>query len=67
MVAQNDTIRTNYIKGKVDYTKQIYKCKLCDDKDDTVNPIISKYSKLAQKDYKRKHDWVEKMIYWGKT
>ena len=29
-----------------------------------VNDIISECSKLAQKEYKTKHDWVEKVINW---
>ena len=29
-----------------------------------VNHIISKSSKLAQKEFKSRHDSIEKMIYW---
>ena len=31
--------------------------------DETVNQI-SEYSKLAQKEYKTRYDWVGKVIYW---
>ena len=34
------------------------------DRDERVNHIISKCSKLAQKEYKTRHDWVGKVIYW---
>ena len=47
--AQNNAIRTNYVKAKIDYTKQNSKCRLCDDRDETINPILSKCSKLTQK------------------
>ena len=31
---------------------------------ETINHIISEDSKLAQKEYKTIHDWVEKVIHW---
>ena len=34
--AQNITIRTNYIKTKIDKTQQNSKCSLCDDRDETI-------------------------------
>ena len=34
------------------------------DRDQTINPIISECSKLAQKKYKARHDWVSKVIHW---
>ena len=35
----------------------------CGDRDKTINHI-SECSKLAQKEYKAKHDWVGKVIHW---
>ena len=32
---------------------------ICGDRDKTTNHIISECSKLAQKEYKTRHDWVE--------
>ena len=32
--------------------------------DKNINHIISKCSKLAQKEYKSRHDWVGKVIHW---
>ena len=40
-VAENNGIRTNYIKAKIDNT-QIRKCSLCGDLDETVHHITSK-------------------------
>ena len=34
---------------------------LCGDRDEKINPIISECSKLAQKEYKTRHDWVGKV------
>ena len=33
-------------------------------RDETINHIISQCSKLIQKVYKTRHDWVEKVIHW---
>ena len=40
------------------------KCGLCGNRDKTIDHIINEYSKLAQKEYKTRHDWVEKVIHW---
>ena len=32
--------------------------------DETINHIISECSKLAQKEYQTRHDWVGKVIHW---
>ena len=37
---------------------------LCGDRDKTINHIISECSKLAQKEYKARHDWVGKVVRW---
>ena len=50
MAAQNSAIRTNHIKAKIDKTQQNSKCRLCGDRDETINHIISECSKLAQKE-----------------
>ena len=45
-------------------TQQNSKCRLCGDRDETINHIINECSKLAQKEYKTRHDWVGKGINW---
>ena len=64
IAAQNNAVRTNHIKGKIDKTQENSKCRLCGDRDETINHIISECSKLAQKEYKTRHDWVDKVIDW---
>ena len=66
IAAQNSTIRTNHIKARIDKTQQNSKCKLCGDRDETITHIISECNKLAQKEYKARHDWVGKVIHWEK-
>ena len=61
IVAQNNAMRTNHIKVRIDKMQQNSKCSLCVNRDETVNHIISKW---AQKEYITRHDWVGKMIHW---
>ena len=49
---------------RLDKTQQNCKCRLCGERDETINHIISECSKLAQKEYKTRHDWVGKVIQW---
>ena len=58
IVAQNNAIRTNYIKARIDKTQQNTKCRLRGDRDETITHIMSKCNKLAQKRYKTRHDWM---------
>ena len=44
--------------------QQNSKCKLCGDRDEMINHIISKCCKVVQKECKTRHDWVGKIIYW---
>ena len=48
IAAQNNVIRTNHIKVRIDKMQQNSKCRLYGDQDETINHIISKCSKLAQ-------------------
>ena len=62
IAAQNNAVRTNHIR--IDKTQQDRKCRLYGDRGETINHIISKCCKLAQKEYKTRHDWVDKVIHW---
>ena len=62
--AQNNAVKTNYIKTKLDKTQQNSKCILRSERDKTINHIISEGSKLAQKEYKTWYDWVGKVLHW---
>ena len=64
IAAQDNAIRTNHIKVRIDKTQQNSKCRLCGDRDETINHIISECSKLAQKEYKTRHDLFGKVIHW---
>ena len=64
MAAQNNVIRTNHIMVRIDKTQQTSKCRLCGDRNETINHIISECSNLAQKEHETKNDWVGKVIHW---
>ena len=51
------------MKARIYKTQQNSKCRLCDDRDETINHIISECSKLAQKEYKARNDWVGKVVH----
>ena len=63
IAAQNYAIRIKHIKARIDKTQQNSKCKLCGDRDEIINLIISEYSKLEPKEYKTRHDWVVKVTH----
>ena len=48
--AQNNTIRTNHIKARIDKTQEISKCRPFGGRNETINHIISECSKFAQKE-----------------
>ena len=55
MAAQNNAIRTNYIKARIDKMQQ-NRWRLCGERDEAVNHIIRECSKLEQKESKSWHD-----------
>ena len=63
LAAQEQAIRTNVIKANIDNTQEQSKCRMCGEKDETVNHLISECSKMAQREYKRRHDWVGRRVH----
>ena len=64
MAAQEQAIRTNHTKAKIDKTQENSKCRMCGKAEERVNHVLSECSKLAQKEYKRRHDWFGTKIQW---
>ena len=48
IAAQKIAIGSNYVNAKIENKQQNCKCRLCGDRDDTINPI-SEYNNIAQK------------------
>ena len=59
----NNAIRTNYVKAKIAVTQQNNKVGyvVIESK---RNHKIRERSKLAQKEYKTRHEWIGKVIHW---
>ena len=49
VLAQEEAIRTNYIKHRIDRSRDSPTCRMCGFKGETVNHVIFESSKLAQK------------------
>ena len=62
--AQEQSIRTNCIKYNIDKTVESPLCRMCGTRNETISHIVSECGKLAQKEYKRRHDNVGRYVYW---
>ena len=59
--AQEQSIRTNYIKHNTDKTGESPLCGNCGTRNET---IVSECGKLSQKEYKRRYDSVGRYVHW---
>ena len=64
MAAQNQSIRTNLVKARIDKSQGDSLSRVCRKVDESIDHIVSGCSKLAQKEYKRRHDNLGKIVYW---
>ena len=62
--AQNQSIRTNLVKAKIDKSQKDTLCRLCKKADESIHHVVSGCSKLSQKKYKRRHDNLGKIVHW---
>ena len=62
--AKEQALRTNYTKNKIDKRMESPLYRMCGKRGETVPHIINKYKKLAQLEYKRRHDTVSKLVHW---
>ena len=60
LAAQEQAIRTNQIKAKIDKTQEDSLCRMYKQADETVNHLLSECSKMAQREFKRRHGCVGK-------
>ena len=64
LAAQNQSIRTNLVKARIDKSQGDSLCRMCRKVDEKIDHIVSGCSKLAQKEYKRRHDNLGKIVHW---
>ena len=62
--AQEQALRTNYMKFHIDKTGESPLCRMCRVKNETVSHIVSECKMLAQKEYKKRHGNVCRYIHW---
>ena len=65
IAAQDQALRTNSIKAKIDKVTEDSKCRLFKEKGEAIDPLISSCSKIAQIDYKERHNKVASMLHWN--
>ena len=39
-------------------------CRMCGEKGETISHLVSECGKLAQREYKRRHDYVARYVHW---
>ena len=55
VAAQNQNIRTNLVKARIDQSQGDSLCRVCRKVDESID-IVSGCSKLGKKEYKRRHN-----------
>ena len=64
MAPQNQSIRSNLVKGKIDKGQGDSLCRVCRKVDESIDHIVSGCSKVTQKQYKRRHDNLGNIVHW---
>ena len=62
--AQEQALRTNVVKCNIDKTGSSPLCRLCGEKNETVTHLVCGCKVLAQKEYKRRHDNIARIVHW---
>ena len=63
VATQSQGIRTNLVKAKIGKS-QGDSCSVCRKVDESIDHIVSGCGKLVQKEYKRSHDNLGKIVHW---
>ena len=64
MLCTRKAIRANNVKYHIDKSVDSPSCRMCGETGDTISHIVSKCSKLAQREYKRRYDNFTRMVHW---
>ena len=64
VAVQNQNIRASLVKANIDKSRGDSLCRVCRKVYERIDHIVSGCSKLAQKEYKRRHDNLGKIVHW---
>ena len=67
LAAQNQSIRTNLVKTRIYKNQEDSLCRIRRKVDESIDHIVSGCSKLVQKEYKRRHDNLGKIVHWERA
>ena len=62
--AQEQAVRTNYVKFHIDKTIDSPLCRMCGERGESIYHLISECGKLAQREYKRRDVDVARYVHW---
>ena len=66
MAAQDQALRTNQIKNRIDKVDNSPMCRMCDEREETVAHLVAECKALAQNQYKLwRHDRVATVAHWN--
>ena len=63
--AQDQALRTNAIKARIEKQDLSPLCRMCGAKDETTHHLVCECSKLAQIEYKQRHDNFDRIVRWN--
>lgn len=62
--AQDQALRTNAVKARIENQNVSSKCRMCGSHDETVQHILCSCPKVALTEYKKRHDVAGRVIHW---
>ena len=67
VAAQNQSVRKNFVKAKIDKSQKETLRRLCKKADKSIDHVVSGCSKLAQEEYKKRYNSLGKIVHWKLT
>ena len=64
VASQNQSIRTNLVKARIGKSQEDSLCRISRKVYESIDHIVNGCGKLAQKEYKRRHDNLGNVVHW---
>ena len=61
--AQEQVLKTNWIRKNIDGQEVSEKCRMCGERDESITHLIAECKKLAQKKHKQRHDNIARIVH----